>query len=43
MTCIKGTSKRQADQKHCSYAFDVLIAHLTGLEEPPPDFEDGNW
>lgn len=43
MTCIKGTSRRHADHKHCSYAFDVLIAHLTGLEEPPPDFEDGNW
>lgn len=41
--CIKGTSRRQADVQHCSYCFDVLIAQLTGLQGPPPDFEDGNW
>lgn len=41
--CIKGTSRRQADVQHCSYCFDVLIAQLTRLEGPPPDFEDGNW
>ena len=43
MSCIKGTTRRRADTTHCSFCFDVLIAHLTGLEGPPPDFEDGNW
>jgi hypothetical protein len=43
VVCVKGTTRRQADGAHCSYAFDVLLAHLAGLEAPPPDFEDGNW
>lgn len=43
MSCIKGTTRRQADVQHCNYCFDMLIGHLTGLEGPLPDFEDGNW
>eukprot|EP00775_Hariotina_reticulata_P013589 gene13589-13714_t len=36
VTCLQST------HHHCSFSFDVLIAHLSGLEGPEPDFEDGN-
>jgi AMMECR1 domain-containing protein len=34
-------TQMQASQGHCSFCFDVLIAHLTKIEPPSPDFEDG--
>jgi hypothetical protein len=37
VTCL------QAAHQHCSFSFDVLIAHLSGVTGPEPDFEDGNW
>eukprot|EP00882_Tetradesmus_deserticola_P024830 GHRQ01027158.1.p1 GENE.GHRQ01027158.1~~GHRQ01027158.1.p1 ORF type:complete len:191 (+),score=32.23 GHRQ01027158.1:359-931(+) len=48
MRCSKGSSttevvtQAQANQNHCSFCFDVLIAHLTKVEPPAPDFEDGH-
>jgi AMMECR1 domain-containing protein len=35
-------TQMQASQDHCSFCFDVLIAHLTNVESPAPDFEDGH-
>lgn len=33
----------EATQTHCSFCFDVLIAHLAGVASPEPDFDDAHW
>eukprot|EP00878_Enallax_costatus_P034663 GHUV01038450.1.p1 GENE.GHUV01038450.1~~GHUV01038450.1.p1 ORF type:complete len:101 (+),score=2.74 GHUV01038450.1:220-522(+) len=34
--------KLQSTQEHCSFCFDVLIAHLANVDAPVPDFSDAN-